>query len=163
MKKKVKLSFSIFMLVALLIQGTQVFAMEVDYKAIAKEMIENYEAVEEFKNEQVNQDSRFVNDKIIMQEEKMNALEERIEKAKQKGERFYTLDQILKADAKDFGISEEDMSKIKELVKYQKSELENLLLGFKEIDEQNHPIAKNIKKELKVKYPKSEIYSFLAK
>lgn len=158
MSKTVKLLFSIFMLVALLIQGTQVFATEVDYKATAKEMIENYDAVEEVKNEQASQDSRFVNDKTLLQEEKLKDLEERIKKAKQKGEKFYTFDQILKADAKDFGISEEDMSKIKEQVESQKIELENLLSGFKAIGQQNHPIAKNIKEELKVKYPKSEIY-----
>lgn len=43
-------------------------------------------------------------------------IREKVETAKGNHEKFYSMDEILKANAQEFGISEEDMNKIKESV-----------------------------------------------
>ena len=157
--KTVKALFASILFISVFFQATQGFAEEVvDYNAAAKEMISNYETVNEVKDEQVEQDSRFVNEMVVMQDEAKEELDKRFKKAEEKGEKFYTSKQILKASADDFGISEEDMDKIKEMVLTQQTDLENLLLAFEELGQKNHPIAKNIKKEANKKIPQSEIY-----
>ncbi|MFJ7848622.1 hypothetical protein ACIQXR_07265 [Peribacillus sp. NPDC097224] len=159
MMKTIKFLFASLLLITVLFQGSQTFAEEVvDYNEIAKEMISNYETINEIKTEQADQDNRFVNEMVVMQENAKEELDKRFKAAEKKREKFYSSDQILKASAKDFGISEEDMKKIKELVLAEKTDFENLLLAFENLGQKNHPIAKNIKKESQKKVPKSEIY-----
>ena len=52
------------------------------------------------------------------------------------------MDEILKANAQEFGISEEDMNKIKESVATHKEGLSSTLEGFTSLGEGNHEIAK---------------------
>ncbi len=152
--KILKSMLASLMFIFTFIQVSQAYALEADYKEIVINMIEQYETTDKLENE----DSRFVNDRVIIQEKKKDELEGRIEKAKKKGEKFYTVNQILKASSKDFGISEEDMKKIKENIIVQKMELDNLSQAFEELGRKNHPIVKKIKNEANILLPKSEIY-----
>jgi hypothetical protein len=159
--KKITSFFATFLLIAMFSQGTQALAAEteeVDYNELAKDMIASYESTEEFKDEQASQDDRFVNEMVISQEESKENLEELFEEAEQKGEKFYSSDEILAANADEFGISKEDMDTIKGQVLVQKTDLENLLKGFENLNQGDHPIVKNIKNELSQKIPKSAIY-----
>ena len=52
------------------------------------------------------------------------------------------MDEILKANAQEFGISE-DMNKIKESVATHKEGLSSTLEGFTSLGEGNHEITKN--------------------
>ncbi|MED4073576.1 hypothetical protein [Priestia endophytica] len=159
--KKITSLFATFLLIAMFSQGTQAFAEEtekIDYNALVKEMIANYDATEKFKDEQASQDDRFVNEMVISQEESEENLEDLFEEAEQKGEKFYSSDEILASNADEFGISQEDMDTIKGQVLNQKTDLENLVKGFENLNQSNHPIAKNLEEELNQKIPKSAIY-----
>lgn len=129
-----------------------------EYIQNAKTMISNYVPDDIAKSKIKNQDGRFVNEMLIGQHEKMNSINQSIENAKVKGEKFYSLNDIFNADAKDFGISQADMDQIKKSVQTQKNDLENMEAAFGELGQKNHPLAKEINNELSKKYPKSMIY-----
>lgn len=135
--------------------GTQ--SKEKDYQAIAKMMIEKYDTLMN-KTSKSKADKRFTNDKMQKQQEKKAELNQLMEKAKKNGEKFYTNQQILNAKASDFGISQKDMDRIKGSIKAQMEEQNKLLAAFKALGESNHPVAKNLRKQLHKKMPKSLIY-----
>lgn len=99
-----------------------------------------------------------MNEMVANQERMQTELEKKVETAKGNHEKFYSMDEILKANAQEFGISEEDMNKIKESVATHKEGLSSTLEGFTSLGEGNHEIAKKLKESLNQKWPKSVIY-----
>ncbi|KFM95261.1 hypothetical protein D0U04_25230 [Bacillus clarus] len=127
-------------------------------KQIAKQAITNYDAQKLQKAPQKAEDGRFINEMIVNQERVMTELEKKVETAKENQEKFYSMDEILKANAQEFGISEDDMNRIKRSIATQKEELSQLLEGFTSLGEVNHEIAIKLKENLDQKWPKSVIY-----
>jgi hypothetical protein len=158
--KNVKKFIASLLVLMVIAQGNVVaFAdEEVNYKEVAQSMIENYETSNEAKEKVVKQDDRFVNEMVLNQEKKKETLDKLFKEAKEKGEKFYSAKQILKADADDFGISEEDMNKIKQSVMVQKNDFDSLLLAFEELGQKNHPLTKKIKEEAQLEIPESQIF-----
>ncbi|HEO8420300.1 hypothetical protein [Niallia sp. FSL W8-0635] len=158
--KRFKKIIASLLVLSVIMQGSVVALAEEEsnYNEIVQSMIENYDASEEVQEEVVKQDDRFVNEMVLKQEKKKETLEKSFIEAKEKGEKFYSADEILKAKAKDFGISEEDMNKIKQSVMVQKNDFDSLLLAFKELGQENHPLSKKIKQEAALEIPKSQIF-----
>ncbi|MEK4360690.1 hypothetical protein NYE48_27155 [Paenibacillus sp. FSL M7-1455] len=151
-----KVLSSIVVLSMLLLSSLSVYAegTQLDYSEYVKELIKNYQSP-------INSapvDSRFVNEMVLMQEEKNGVIKSKVNLAQSHGEDMYSLDQILNADAVEFGISQEDMDRIKESIRMEKSLFENVYAAFEDLSQENHPLAKNIKEELEKKYPASMIY-----
>lgn len=155
---KPKSIFSILIALLIIAQGSIVKAEEIDYQAMAKTMVEAYESAETHKEEIAKEDERFVNEMAMEQEKKKENMEKIFKKSKEKGEKFYSYDQLLKIKAEKIGIDEKDLETIKGQVLAHKTELENLLQGFEETGNKNHSIAKNLKKELSLKIPESQIF-----
>lgn len=132
----------------------------IDYTQIAKDMIANYDAMQkkEVNPKEMMNDPRFTNDMVEKQEKLHSELVQKIEKSKKNKEKFYSMKEILNASAEDFGISNEDMQRIKQCIIDQQTEDTNLLNAFDALGESNHPIAKMIKKDKDTKLPKSLIY-----
>ncbi|MNW47015.1 hypothetical protein D3C74_243340 [compost metagenome] len=152
--KKALSSTVVFSMV--LLSGVSVHAEEakVDYSKYVTELIENYQTPtysESF-------DKRFINDMVQKQEEKNNVIQTMVNSAQLNGEEMYTLDQILKADAEEFGISQEDMNRIKSSIQMEKDFLENVYTAFEGLNQENHPLAKSVNEGLEMKYPASMIY-----
>lgn len=120
-------------------------------------MISHHESMNSENHESSN-DPRFINEMVENQKKLEAELEQKINNAKEKKEKFYSMDEILNANAEDFGISEEDMKRIKESVYMHQHELTLLLEAFDSLDKSEHKIAKELKKSLKQKWPKSLIY-----
>jgi hypothetical protein len=133
-------------------------AKKEEYKKIAKAMIEMHDSMNMHDKNKTTTDPRFTNDMFEKQKKLESELAQKIEKAKKNKEKFYTMDEILNASAEDFGISEEDMQRIKDGVYMYKQELTLLVESFDSLGKSDHEIAKRLKKELEMKWPKSLIY-----
>ncbi|WZX99206.1 hypothetical protein NSQ26_07595 [Bacillus sp. FSL W7-1360] len=161
--KRVKQFIASTLVISLLAsQGSHVFAEEkVDYTTIAKNMIEMYDAsekVDDSKEDIEEYDDRFVNDMMLKQAEKQETLEEHFAESEKQGEEFYSSDEILESDPEDFDISEKDMDYIKDSVRTQKEDLDNLIEALKSLGEDDHPVTKRLEEEASMEIPESLIY-----
>ncbi|MDA1477158.1 hypothetical protein [Bacillus changyiensis] len=96
---------------------------------------------------------------ILNQEKTMKEIEKKIEEAKNKGEKLYTQQEILNLTARDVGISNEDMQQVKQAIKSEQQETDNVIEAFEEIGEDEHPIVQNIEKhQEEFKIPLSLVY-----
>ncbi|MCY7791671.1 hypothetical protein [Bacillus haynesii] len=127
----------------------------------AKELIATYENSIENIEESVDTDvdERYVNEMILNQEQTMKEIEQKIEEAKENGEKLYTQKEILHLTAQEVGISKEDMQQIKQSIKSEQEEAENFIEAFKDIGEGDHPIVQEIEAhQEEFKIPLSLVY-----
>jgi hypothetical protein len=130
----------------------------INYQEVAESMIASYEEMQKESEQGTTDDSRFTNDMVENQEKLQSELDEKIEEAKEENEKFYSLTEILNSSAQDFGISEEDMQRVKQSVKTQFEDDTKLLNAFKSLGKIDHPAANAVKEDLNTKIPKSLIY-----
>ncbi|PMC34130.1 hypothetical protein CJ195_24540 [Bacillus sp. UMB0899] len=137
---------------------------EAHYEMMAKDLLEMYDenSIEGDPSEAIAEDeninSLFVNDMVEKQKQKVKFIENAIEQAEDNGEKLYSYDEILNAKAKDFGISQKDMSYIKKTIKNTVKEYEKLHKEFDKLGKKDHPLAVSIKESIDWKIPKSLIY-----
>jgi len=160
MKKKVisillvVIMSSLFSISVIGAQGTE-SNITTDQDKVTK-MISQYESLKKMKNENI--DVRFTNDMVEKQTKIQSEIKNKIEDAKNRGEKLYTFHEIVKADEEEFGISKDDFDKIKKSILQTIAENKALKREFEAAGQGDHPVIKNIIENEQIKLPASLIY-----
>lgn len=142
-----KITFSLLTIALLftnLFFSTVAFAT--DSSSLSESEVQN--AIETYEFLQTEDTGQYVNDMQVKQEVILASIQEEVEEAEKKGERTYTLSEILELTPEDLDISSEDLSSIQSMVRSEIAELTDIINGFSKAGEEEHEIVQNIKNHL---------------